>query len=908
MALLSIIENGASESDVEQKFIAPLLVAPSPEGLGYSPFDYRTKTSIKKIIIDKGNTKKLYYPDYVIICDGLPLVVIEAKAPGEDLVEAFREARLYAAAINAEYTNNTNPCEKVIATDGRNLLAGFWDQAKPSISLQTQNLDTLDPEFDKFIAFVSEATTKKRAAEILRSIRTTARYFKPVHMLGGQSVVNELIGDNSFGTNISIEYKYLFNPESQDDRAAVIKNAYVPSKRKQSHVAPIDRLIRGAFPRVIINATPIEDSTKPKQLIETIESYSKDRSEICLLIGSVGSGKSTFTDFLRIKALPEATVGATEWVNVNLNQAPLTRDLIYEWVIQEVIKSIRLRHSDVDFDELSVIEKIFHREIAALNKGKAALYDRSSEKYRDILYKEIDELQKSSSKTLSGIIDFFYKKNNKLIVIVLDNCDKRNRDDQLLMFEVASWLKTSFSCVVFLPLRDTTYDQFRDQPPLDTVIKDLIFRIEPPLLDKVIQARLNFATREISSQSGKFQYTLSDGKRVVCERKEVADYLKTIVTSLFQDAMFKRVITGLAGRNIRKGLEILLDFCKSGHIDAAEILKIRTSNGDHSLPNHVIAKILLKGRRRYYADSESNIKNLFHSEESDDLPDPLIRVAILNWLRNRLTLFGQNGVRGFHQTSGLIADLQAGGHTKSRLISELGRLVTYGCVTCEAQTAVLSERDLISISPAGQVHLELLRNVNYLGTVCEDVFFRENQSAKKIADNIVGRGSFKSESRQTKITNSRILIDYLNDYESRFLLGTAKVIEDQTSEVRTDLKNLKDYVYNLQENDHVLRGVSKAESDYPQGSVHFAQITNILQYGFFVEFGLSGVGLVHKTSFGNHSYRILDQIETGDWVLIKIRAYEPERRRYSLELVEIRGDAPEDRLVQASPIQNSPSA
>ncbi len=622
------------------------------------------------------------------------------------------------------------------------------------------------------------------------------------------------------------------------------------------------------------------------------------------MIGSVGSGKSTFTDFLRIKALPQATIGATQWINVNLNQAPLTRDLIYDWVVNEIVNGIKQQHSDVDFDELSTIKCIFHKEIAALNKGKASLFEKGSEKYNSILYDEIDRLQKSNTRTLDGIIDFFYKKNNKLLVVVLDNCDKRNRDDQLLMFEVASWLKNSFSCVVFLPLRDTTYDQFRNQPPLDTVIKDLIFRIEPPLLDKVIQARLNFATREITSQGGKFQYTLNDGKRVVCDRKEVADYLKTIVTSLFQDAMFRRVITGLAGRNIRKGLEILLDFCKSGHIDAAEILKIRTSNGDYPLPNHVIAKILLKGRRKYYSDSESNIRNLFHSEETDDLPDPFVRIAILNWLRNRLTSAGQNGVRGFHQTAGLIADLQATGHSKLRLKSELERLIAYGCVTSEAQTAQLSEQDLISISPAGQVHLELLRNVNYLGTVCEDVLFRENQIAKKIADNIVGRGSFKSESRQTKITNSRILIDYLSDYENRFLTGTAKVMEDQSSDIRSDLISLREYVYNLHENDHALRGLSIAESDYPAGSVHFAQITNILQYGFFVEFGLSGVGLVHKTNFGHHSYKILDQIESGDWVLVKIKSYEPQKRRHSLELIEIRDEAPDEALIQSSAAPN----
>ena len=56
-----------SESDVEQKFILKLLTSPFPNGLEYSAPDFRTKYDIRKISIGKGNSRKLYYPDYIII-------------------------------------------------------------------------------------------------------------------------------------------------------------------------------------------------------------------------------------------------------------------------------------------------------------------------------------------------------------------------------------------------------------------------------------------------------------------------------------------------------------------------------------------------------------------------------------------------------------------------------------------------------------------------------------------------------------------------------------------------------------------------------------------------------------------------------------------------------------------------
>ena len=53
------------------------------------------------------------------------------------------------------------------------------------------------------------------------------------------------------------------------------------------------------------------------------------------------------------------------------------------------------------------------------------------------------------------------------------------------MFQAAQWLQNTFKCLVILPLRDETYDNHRNEPPLDTALKDLVFRIEPPLFQHV---------------------------------------------------------------------------------------------------------------------------------------------------------------------------------------------------------------------------------------------------------------------------------------------------------------------------------------------------------------------------------------------------------------------------------------
>ena len=117
-AMFCTTDNLANESDVEQKFLWPLLTTPSPNGLGYQPVDIKTKPNIRRLKIDKGHAEKLYHPDYVVVIAGIPVFIIEAKHPDEDPVAALREARLYAQELNASFPTGINPCNRIVASNG----------------------------------------------------------------------------------------------------------------------------------------------------------------------------------------------------------------------------------------------------------------------------------------------------------------------------------------------------------------------------------------------------------------------------------------------------------------------------------------------------------------------------------------------------------------------------------------------------------------------------------------------------------------------------------------------------------------------------------------------------------------------------------------------------------------------
>lgn len=109
MLMLPTLDELKTESDVEQKLIYPLLTTAHPYGLGIASAQILTKISVRKLKIGKGSEEKLYFPDYIVMSDGYPVAIVEAKIPGQSLDVAYREARLYASEINSKYDSGINP-------------------------------------------------------------------------------------------------------------------------------------------------------------------------------------------------------------------------------------------------------------------------------------------------------------------------------------------------------------------------------------------------------------------------------------------------------------------------------------------------------------------------------------------------------------------------------------------------------------------------------------------------------------------------------------------------------------------------------------------------------------------------------------------------------------------------------
>ena len=811
------------------------------------------------------------------------MFVIEAKRPDEDPVDALREARLYAQELNASFPPGINPCQRVIASNGLVTVSSPVDHVVPDITIPLAECTPTSELFEKFVSTLSRSAAQSIANRIKDAL-TTRPLSRAIQLLGGRSTRDEDVGYNDFGSKLAIDFRHVFNPESRKDRSHIVRNAYVPSQRRDHYVDEIDRIIKTAVSVFVPGGKLIDNTEAPDELLNALRAGRTLENEIMLLVGARGAGKSTFIDYCREVRLPPDLLESTLWVNLNLNGAPSERSLLERWLLDETVAGLRQAHPSVDFDQ--DIQKVFSVEVNRLKKGALAVLDPKSEAYKTRLADQLLALQSDPVSHAKAMSRYLAGERSKLLVVVFDNCDKRERDEQLQAFQSARWLQQQIRCLVVLPIRDVTYDTYKDQPPLDTMIKDLVFRIDSPSFTHILSKRLNLVLDELSagSKSKVLEYTLSNGIRVRYPANELGYYLSCIFSSLYEyDRLIRTLILGLAGGDIRRAMEIFLEFCRSGHIGPVEFLKIRTLEGRYRLPYHVVSRVLLRRNRRFYNGDTSFLKNVFQCVPEDASPDVFVRADILEWLKAHYREDGPTGVRGFHQCNALLSDLMPLGHDAARIRAEVEYLVQHGCILTEHQRGQIeSDDDLIRLSPSGFIHLSLVSDLSYLAACAEETWVEDDSLARRVADRIARFGPKVHFSPVTMAANASDFVEYLAKREQgrfqpdKYLEGGFSGVPLQTSAVVSKARSSI-------EMERKGKGWGDFEASFSVDMECAGTIDGTQPYGCFVRLDGGPTGLLHIKNLPFE--RNINSFQRGDRIVVKILDVQLEAQKLSLAFV-----------------------
>jgi hypothetical protein len=778
------LPSDATEGDVETQILLPLL---SGAEFLHIPLDeIRSKRGIAARDIGKGSKKKPgYVPDFCVYKHSIPLLVVEAKSPSGDIHSAYAEACLYALEINKIFGHNINPCCRVIACDGVNVLAGHWD-AEPEISVSVNSLEVASSTLDQLVSLVGSDRLEQLAAPVIKALRSSD-FRRPFNHPSGNIQITSRIEPNTFAADLAPTLRRYFSSRDQSTDEEIYSRAYISSNEITSYDHILESFLRARLPKTKRRNTVLTTKKKSALVTGVISQFDKRRpsgGELQLITGGVGVGKSLFARRYKEILQPDALAKKNHWAFLDFNNSPEDSKGWPDWVCETFTRSIVEEGAPLNLREAADQERVFADDL----EDRKAYYDRmeSVQVGRGTLEKarDIEQWRQTPLKLATGIARFLQGDRGENLVVVFDNVDRRESVAQLAAFQIALWFMYQTRCLVILQMRDSTFELYKNEPPLDTYRTGQIFHITPPRFVDVVRRRLELSLEALAEEAPEqISYTTKSGVKVTYPKSRAGVFLRLIYEELFRKPNnVSRVLEALAGRNVRRSLDMFMAIITSGHMPEDVIAAVARGIGSPTFPEHLILRALMRQDYRFFNNHSGFIANIFNCDSKWERPSNLLIPELLFFLLGQRKVRGDNGQLGFVALPRLLFELESIGYVKSDVKDAAHFCLGRNLLEVETSSAdTIGDRDHVKASAGGWAHMRILSSrVEYLAGVLPTTPMNDKTLAARIYDGL----TVESRTGPLSLQRSLQLIEgfetYLRQQDKDFSLHPGYIDRDQS--------------------------------------------------------------------------------------------------------------------------------
>jgi len=732
------IEAIVTEADVELNVITPLLI--NDNYLAIPGTSIRGKTYLAPSVLDKSAGKtRGYFPDFSVWELGFAVLIIEAKGPEVPVEVGFREACLYARHLNAEYKSGLNPCHFVLASNGKQLAYGAWDTNQCTIT-EISDLNLGTAELEALINFCHHRVILAHAAKCLAAVRLS-RSTQPHSLAGAQSLINSKKPFNSFAAELAPTLRRYFTSTTQNDDPEIYEKGYVGS----DDVTEYDRILESLLKdRLTSHRTLSEElsPTKAKEpkLTKAIDKFREDRppeGQLQLITGSVGTGKSLFTRRYKELLQPENQRAVTHWAFINFNNAPEPVGTAQDWLCEQFVESFFRENPQFDPYVNENLTRIFSQDL----QKRRGIYDEikkrvSAAEAEKVRINDLQEWHTDPQRLALGICRHFTGERREIVVVVMDNVDRLNLESQLAAFTLSLWFLDQSKAFVILQMRDETYERFKNTKPLDTFRSGVVFHITPPRFLDVVKRRLELSLEYLSRNSPDIlEYHLSSGMRIRYPNSMIGEFLRSIYLELFdRQHNVSRILQGLAGRDMRRALDMFVSILNSGHLRDESITA--TAVGGIAIPEYRVLRILMRTEYRYFNNDSGFVSNIFYFDEDWQQPNNFLIPEILFWLSDNRKRRGEIGLEGYFSVASIAAELERRGYVSDDICDACAWLLEKNLIEADHMgRSSVDFTDSVKVTAAGFIHLRVLcERLEYLYGVLTVTPISDAQTAWEISD------------------------------------------------------------------------------------------------------------------------------------------------------------------------------
>lgn len=724
------VKEELSESDTRSKFIDYILI----ECLGWSE---------SNIVREERCLENGSYLDYKL-CTNIPIIIIEAKknkisfelpkaskqseykiggvlSDSKILLQTMIQARDYAISKGITFCVITNG-EEFVFFRSQNQQGIEWVEHKAIIF---RNLIEIRDNFDLFCRLLSMNSasegllhqtipiSKDSDSGITKYMTLDTRHIRRPRNIDRNPLFTII------GTVIHRVFQDLASKEAESE---ILEHCYVESPRKKVKEAPfLDRQSK----TLIVSKKDAGDFQR--RIIATLKAGDIQDTEVILLIGSVGVGKSTFIQRFRKVLVKKEIDEKGIWIYINFMHFSDTGEKLDTFIYNQIDKIISTEYSHLGLDEWRFLKQVYHSEYEKSRRGALApLFLKDPNEFEQKMGEKIDEwINTKREEHFTKLLSTASKRLSKNIFLVFDNADQLKPETQNEIFLVSQKLAETINCYVLLALREESYWKNRNAGPLNA-FHTTAYNIQPASLKQVISKRFQYAKSLINDE--KIQLYLD---YQISNEEILAVFDRLVQTLLGKNEDYIEFIESTSVGDTRRALDNIAAFMISGHTNFEAILRDerKESPTGFPIPFHEFINAIILRDNEVYSETNCDIINIFNVNGSSDSSN-FNRIAVLGRILKANNSMSIKGI-GYVSIEEVVNDCHSVGILPETTLSILNILNTHRLI--ETETTIKEKVDsteYVRITVSGKYYVEKLTNlfgylslIIYETPICDDISF-----------------------------------------------------------------------------------------------------------------------------------------------------------------------------------------
>lgn len=590
------------------------------------------------------------FADYVCKAESRSRLVVEAKRDGRVLgvdnracttyklsgpvfkSEAAREGVLqaisYCGSKNAELAVVTNGREWIVLRGSR---LGDGTDTRDGMAFVFPSLAAIDSKFSLFydllaresvLAYKFRPLFQEAEGQPIRS-KVFSRPLRSPHSA-------KLAPSSDLSSDIDKMMTNFFQRLTGNDDPDLIRDCFVETP-ESSHA---DRKLARITSDIVSRIKPLE-TQQAAALTTLIQRLQNAKAkEFVLLVGTKGSGKSTFTRRFFDHILPKAVASKCVIVTVDLRSNPGSLVDLSGWLDRRLVE--QLEHSLFpEGPSLAELQGMFFDEYSRLRKGAwAALYEQDRLGFKVKFGEKIETMRAGSpSLYIEGLMRHILHSKESLPVVVFDNTDHFEIEFQQRVYQYARSLYEAVPSLVIVPITDRTSWQLAKHGALQSFEHEALF-LPTPHAGDVIRKRIQYIESRIEDARGGrgSDYFVRGG--VTLSVDNLLGFTRTLQNVFVDTPDTAKEIGELANFDVRRMLNLLRKTVVSPHLRVSDLIQAYVTGGTGSIPRWRITKAVIRQNYDIYpAGLHDYVQNVY-SPDAAVATTPLLALRILQLLRD----------------------------------------------------------------------------------------------------------------------------------------------------------------------------------------------------------------------------------------------------------------------------------